>query len=114
MRCGPTKPSQIVPGEFYVVAGTSYFHSAIPYQIIHVRSFPRDAPFMSRATMVCEAWVFADICGVKTDWHESSYPLDAVNCKEHGDHDRHLERIELDPNNSWHRAIYRRCQEHVK
>lgn len=113
-REGPTRPSEVEVGEFYLVRGTDSSGGRIPDQLIHVRGVPREAPFLSRASMVCEAWVFVDVGGVKLDWHEADFPLDAVNCREHGDHDRHLERVELDAGNRWHRAIYRRCNEHLK
>jgi hypothetical protein len=110
-KWGPTKPSDVVVGAFYLVKGHGSLGDALPDQVIRILSVPRPAPLYMRSTTVVNAWVFCIIDGfnMMIDYHQHDYPLDAVNVTEHGDHDRHLRRIELDPANQFHCRIHEKC-----
>ena len=109
-KIGPTKPSEVEIGAFYRMAGTGSMGDFVPEQVIWVMGPPRPAPFISFATLVCSAWVFCLINGMEgmMDYHQHDYPLACVNVEGKHNHDRHLERIELDPESNFHKAIHRR------
>lgn len=101
-KYGPTKPSQVEVGGYYLVKGTNSFGEAIPAQLLRIET-PPQSTLIARYSMTVGATVWCLMPEMMGIWsyHQWNYPLGAVNVTDHGVHDRHLERIDPD---DWQKA----------
>ena len=89
-RVTVTRPEQLEPGACYRVRGT-VDGCEIPPQVVRVESA---VEFVSALGVGhCVVTFFTDLGAMGKHTHRAMLPLHEVNIPEHGQHDRHLERI---------------------
>ncbi len=89
-RVAVTRPEQLEPGACYRVRGT-VDGCEIPPQVVRVESAVEFVSVLGVGH--CVVTFFTDLGAMGRHTHRAMLPLHEVNIPEHGQHDRHLERI---------------------